>query len=57
MKALNIFRYGVLKMEIPKTKAQQDFETDMQYLINVLSELNKQEIHQVINYAVFLANE
>lgn len=44
-------------MEIPKTKAQQDFETDMQYLINVLSELNKQEIHQVINYAVFLANE
>lgn len=44
-------------MEIPKTKAQQDFETDIQYLINVLSELNKQAIYQVINYAVFLANE
>ena len=45
-------------MEIitPKTKEQKEFETNVQYLINVLSELTNQEQKQVIDYAVFLAN-
>ena len=45
-------------MEIitPKTKEQKEFETNVQYLINVLSELTTQEQKQVIDYAVFLAN-
>ena len=49
---------GVTKMEIkiPKTKDQIDFESNVQYLINVMSELPKEEQKQLIDYAVFLAN-
>lgn len=45
-------------MEIiaPKTKEQKDFETNAQYLINILSELPTKEQKQVIDFAIFLAN-
>lgn len=45
-----------MDLTAPKTKAQKDFETNAQYLINVLSELTTQEQKQVIDFAVFLAN-
>ena len=45
-----------MEIKAPKTKEQIDFESNAQYLINVLSELTKQEQKQVIDYAVFLAN-
>lgn len=46
-----------MEITIPKTKEQKDFEANAQYLINVLAELSKEEQTQVINLAVFLANE
>ena len=46
-----------MELTMPKTKEQKDFESDVQYLINVLSDLTKEERTQVINMAVFLANE
>lgn len=45
-----------MDLAAPKTKAQKDFETNAQYLINVLSELPAKEQKQVIDFAVFLAN-
>ena len=45
-----------MEITAPKTKAQKDFELNAQYLINVLSELTAQEQKQVIDFAVFLAN-
>lgn len=46
-----------MEITIPKTKEQKDFEANTQYLINVLAELTQEEQRQVINLAVFLANE
>ena len=45
-----------MEITAPKTREQKDFETNAQYLINVMSELTAQEQKQVIDYAVFLAN-
>ena len=45
-----------MEIKIPTTKEQKDFETNAQYLINVLSELSTKEQKQVIDFAVFLAN-
>lgn len=45
-----------MEMNIPKTKEQKDFETDLQYLIQILAELTKKERTQVVDFAVFLAN-
>ena len=42
---------------IPSTKEQREFETAIKYLIQVLSELPKEELNKVIDFAVFLANE
>lgn len=46
-----------MDITIPKTKEQQDFETNVQYLIMVFNELTKDEQKQVIDYCVFLANK
>lgn len=46
-----------MEITMPKTKEQQDFEINVQYLINVLSDLSSKEVKQVIDFAVFLANE
>lgn len=46
-----------MEIKIPKTKAQKDFETNIQYLINVVSELTKEDLQKVLDFAVFLANE
>lgn len=43
--------------EYPKTKAQKDFETNANYLVTVLSDLTPEQQKQVIDFAVFLANE
>lgn len=45
-----------MELTIPKTKEQKDFELNIQYLINVLSDLTTKEQKQVIDFAVFLAN-
>lgn len=42
---------------MPKTKDQREFEINMKYLIQVLSDLTKEEQRKVIDFAVFLANE
>lgn len=42
---------------MPKTKEQKEFETDVQYLLQVLADLPKEERRKVIDFAVFLANE
>lgn len=45
-----------MELKAPKTKEQKDFETNAQYLLNVLAELTKEEQKQVIDFAIFLAN-
>ncbi len=45
-----------MEIKMPKTKEQKDFEINVQYLIDVLSNLNSKEQKQVIDFAVFLAN-
>lgn len=44
-------------LQAPKTKAQKDFEINAQYLLQVLSDLTQEQQKQVIDFAVFLANE
>ena len=46
-----------MDITIPKTKAQEDFEADVKYLITVFSELSKREQKMLLDLAVFLANE
>ena len=41
----------------PKTKAQRDFEINAKYLLQVLADLTPEQQKQVIDLAVFLANE
>ena len=45
-----------MELKAPKTKEQKEFETNAQYLLNVLSDLSLKEQQQVIDFAVFLAN-
>ena len=56
---VNTNNKGALLMEIaiPSTKEQREFETSIKYLIQILSELPKEEVNKVIDFAVFLANE
>ena len=44
-------------IQAPKTKAQIDFECNAQYLLTVLADLTPEQQKQVIDFAVFLANE
>lgn len=46
-----------MEFTIPSTKEQREFETAIKYLIQILSELPKEEVNKVIDFAVFLANE
>lgn len=45
-----------MDINVPKTKEQKDFEANVQYLVNLLSELSIKEQKQVIDFAVFLIN-
>ena len=46
-----------MEITIPKTKTQEDFETNVKYLITVFSELDEREQKMLLDLAVFLANE
>ena len=46
-----------MNIDIPKTKAQKDFESNLQYLSILLADLNPEQQKQVIDFAVFLNNE
>ena len=45
-----------MEMTIPKTKAQKDFETKVQQLIGILSEMKPDDIQKVIEFAIFIDN-
>ena len=45
-----------MKLTIPKTKAQQDFESKIQSLVDVLSEMDLPDIQKVLEFAIFIAN-
>lgn len=44
-------------IQIPKTKAQNDFEANVKYLVMLFSELEEREQKMLLDLAVFLANE
>lgn len=46
-----------MEITIPKTKAQEDFEANVKYLIAVFTELDEREQKMLLDLAVFLANE
>lgn len=46
-----------MQITIPKTKAQEEFETNVNYLITIFSELDEREQKMLLDLAVFLANE
>lgn len=46
-----------MEITIPKTKAQEDFETNVNYLVKLFSELDEREQKMLLDLAVFLANE
>ena len=46
-----------MDITIPKTKAQEDFETNVKYLITLFTELDGREQKMLLDLAVFLANE
>ena len=45
-----------MKITIPKTKVQQDFETSVQSLIEVLAEMDSADIQKVLDFAIFIAD-
>lgn len=46
-----------MEITIPKTKAQQDFESNVQYLVQLFTNLDEREQKMLLDLAVFLANE
>lgn len=46
-----------MEIKIPKTKAQQDFEANINYLIALFTELDEREQKMLLDLAAFLANE
>lgn len=46
-----------MEITIPKTKAQKDFEANVNYLITLFTELDEREQKMLLDLAVFLANE
>ena len=46
-----------MEIIIPKTKTQQDFETNVNYLVKLFSELDERGQKMILDLAVFLANE
>lgn len=45
-----------MEITIPKTKAQEEFETKVQNLLMVLSEMKNDDVQKVIEFAIFIAN-
>lgn len=45
-----------MQITIPKTKAQEDFESNIKYLVQLFTELTEQEQKMLLDLAVFLAN-
>ena len=46
-----------MEITIPKTKAQADFESNVNYLVTLFSELDERGQKMLLDLAVFLANE
>lgn len=46
-----------MEITIPKTKAQQEFEANVNYLVTLFTELDEREQKMLLDLAVFLANE
>ena len=46
-----------MQITIPKTKAQQEFEVNVNYLVTLFTELDEREQKMLLDLAVFLANE
>lgn len=46
-----------MEITIPKTKAQQEFEANINYLVTLFTELDEREQKMLLDLAVFLANE
>lgn len=46
-----------MDITIPKTKAQQEFEANINYLVTLFTELDEREQKMLLDLAVFLANE
>ena len=46
-----------MEIMIPKTKAQEDFEANVQYLVTLFTELDEREQKMLLDLAVFLVNE
>lgn len=45
-----------MQITIPKTKAQEDFETKVQDLLPILAEMKPEDVQKVIEFAIFTAN-
>lgn len=45
-----------MQITIPKTKAQEEFETKIQNLLTVLAEMSAADVQKVIEFAIFIAN-
>lgn len=45
-----------MQINLPKTKTQQDFETMVKNLIEVLAEMNLTDVQKVLDFAVFIAD-
>ena len=46
-----------MEITVPKTKAQEEFEANVQYLITLFTQLDEREQKMLLDLAVFLANE
>lgn len=45
-----------MNINIPKTKAQKEFELKVKSLIEILSDMNIDDIQRVIEFAIFIDN-
>lgn len=45
-----------MTINIPKTKAQKEFEQKTKQLIEILADMNAADIQKVIEFAIFIDN-